>query len=321
MNAVLTVADRTQLPHALALGESLRLHHPDFEFILGWVDSWTVPNLPEWVKLLAVESVVAEPQWDAMQEIYADFELTVACRPFFARHVLNDHRDCQQLIFLAPTVQVFASLSPIMSDDALLRLTPHRLGPLPAGSRLDDKRVLNIGMFHSGSWVISAGPATIAMLDWWCTRTTDRAQFDLCQGMCLDQLWLNYLPIYHERVEIIRHDGWHFGLHAVADLPILHSNGQYSIGDAPLLTLDFAGLVSYHPVWSDHTDLARKGPLLLDLQRAYRARLSKMPQPSPGSGARFGRPTRVKSGRGIRKRLVRGLGSLIHRIDTYDLTH
>ncbi len=321
MNAVLTVADRSQLPHALALGKSLRLHNPHYAFILGWVDPWTVPALPDWMELIDVKSVIPSESWASMQQIYTDFELTVSCRPFFARHILNSTPGLQHLFFLAPTVYIYGSLAPIISDNALLRLTPHRLSPLPEGMPLDDKRILNIGMFHSNSWVLSTVPAAMSLLDWWCARTLDRAYFDLCQGMCLDQLWLNYLPIYHDRVEIIRQQGWHYGLHAVTDLPIQYLDGKYSIDGEALLTVDFAGLESYHPVWSDHVALVAKAPLFQQLSRAYRAALPKIAPPPSGSAPRYGRPTRIKSGRSLRKKVVCRLKALIQQIDTYDLTY
>lgn len=321
MNAVLTVTDRTQLSQALALGESLRLHNPDYVFILGWVDPWAVPTLPDWIELIDVKSVISSETWASMQQIYTDFEITVSCRPFFARHILNMARDYERIIFMAPSVYIYDSLAPILSDDTLMQLTPHRLSPLPIGTSLDDKRILNIGMFHSNSWVLSTVPASMTLLDWWCARTQDRAYFDLCNGMCLDQLWLNYLPIYHDRVDIIRQRGWHYGLHVIADLPIQYLDEKYSVEGKALLTVDFAGLESYHPVWSDHAVLATKAPHFQQLRRAYRASLPKIAVPPSDSVARYGLLTKIKSGRSLRKKAVGRLSALIHRIDTYDLTH
>lgn len=321
MNTVFTVTDRTQLRNAIALGESLRIHNPGYAFVLGWVDPWSIPNLPDWIKLVDVKSVILGELWVSMQNTYASFELTAACRPFFARHILQENPIYQNLIFLAPSVKIYGSLAPLLSDTALLQLTPHRLSPLPAGTPLDDKRILNIGMFHSNGWVLSAMPTAIPLLDWWCARASDRAHFDLCRGMCLDQLWLNYLPIYHDRVQVIRHKGWHYGLHAVADWRIQQRVGKYEVDGQDLLTVDFAGLESYHPVWSDHAVLAANAPFLHDLRQSYRASLPKIALPSATTVPLYGLPTKIKSGRELRKKVVSRLKSLIHRIDSYDLTH
>jgi hypothetical protein len=150
-----------------------------------------------------------------------------------------------------------------------LLLTPTILKPLPPSSLLDDKRILNIGMFHSGSWRLRKTEETASFLDWWCTRTIDRAKFDLCNGMCLDQLWLNYAPVWVRNSSAITTPSWHMGLHSLLNSTLSVENNTYQVNGAALVSVDFAGLSSYHPIWSDHVKLAKQYPIFMELFKNY----------------------------------------------------
>ena len=321
MKIAFTVCNRRQLPHALVLADSLRQHSPEHRFVIGWVDRMTLPTLPDWIEVVYIEKLgIAE--WESMQQQYYDFELVAASKPFFAKHLLTTHPGCSELVCFSPTSWVLSPLDQVAQQSAFLQLSPHRLRPIAnPRNQLDDKRVLNIGMFQAGSWIMHPDGQEKAMLDWWGQRTADRGYFQLCDGMCLDQLWLNYLPIYHENVEAVRHPGWQHGLHAVPGSTLSSNGRQYFVDRQPLISLEFAGLESHHPVWSDHADLVAGHGIWDELRKMYRKELKKYALPSDRSTAIHGKKAPVKSGRRIRKKIVRWLHSLIHRIAHFDWTH
>lgn len=321
MKIAFTVCNRYQLSHALVLANSLKKYNPNRTFFLGWVDRMQLPDLPDWINAVPVESLeIAD--WTGMEQRYYDFELLAACKPFFARHILAAFPDCEELAFLSPTTQVFDSLDLVADQSAFLQLSPQRLRPIsqPAG-RLDDKRILNTGMYQAGSWLMHPDGQETAFLNWWVERMTDRGYLDLCAGMCLDQLWLNYLPIFYERVKTIRHPGWHYGLPAVPGSNFAFTNSKYLVDENPLITLDFAGLEGHHPVWSDHSDLIKDSALWSDLRNSYRTSLREHELPNKEASLPHGKAAPIKSNRRYRKRAVRFLKKVIARIHTFDWTY
>lgn len=325
MKIAFTVCNRFQLPHALVLAKSFKKYHPDRKFFLGWVDRMKIPQLPEWVEVVAIESL-GMTDWADMEKRYFDFELVAACKPFFARHLLTTFPDCQELVFLSPTILLYDSLDLVAVESAFLQLSPQRLRPIVeadslSASRLDDKRILNTGMYHADSWVLHPDGQENALISWWCQRMTDRGFLDLCRGMCLDQLWMNFLPCYFERVEIIRNPGWNYGLQAVPGSELTLTGDSYSVDGVPIITLDFAGLESFHPIWSDHADLVKGRALWSDLRQSYRNSLRESPLPSDELSLPYGNPAPVKPVPNRRRRAIRLLEKVIARIETINLTY
>ncbi|GHB75790.1 hypothetical protein [Persicitalea jodogahamensis] len=325
MKIAFTVCNRHQLSHALVLAHSLRKHNPDHRFFLGWVDRMKLPNLPDWISIVPIESLELN-DWVGMEQRYCDFELVAACKPFLARHLLALFPNCEELAYLSPTTQLYGSIDQVTDKSAFLQLSPQRLRPIGGSGNgstagLDDKRTLNTGMYHAGSWIMHPDGQETAMLNWWCDRMTDRGFFDLCEGMCLDQLWLNYLPIYHERVETLRNPGWHYGLHAVPASKLTVVNGKYYVDGLPLIAIDFAGAETYHPIWSDHIGLVDGHSHWKALRQSYRHSLREYALPTDQTPLPYGRVSTIKSNRGLRKIMVRQLLRLVKRIETFDWTY
>ncbi|MPR36784.1 hypothetical protein [Salmonirosea aquatica] len=322
MKIVFTVCNRHQLRQALTLGESLLLHNPDYLFVIGWMDEAPLVNLPEWVRVIRFHELEV-PDAKAMCLRYYDFELNAACKPFFARKILEIYPRCTRLMYLAPSIWVLDSLESVLNSKYFLQITPHRLHPIVPGSHLDDKAILNIGMYHAGSWVLHPDGQENKLLDWWCERTMDRAYFNLCEGMCMDQLWMNYLPLLYSNVQAVRRPSWHFGLHAQVDQNLEQDKeGTFWVKQHSLISIDFAGIEVYHPIWTDHANLiSRKAPWQ-EICRLYQERVIAQKVHSFESGSNpYGRASIIKPFRKQRKQVIGLLETLVNRIETYDLTH
>ena len=317
MNIIFTVCNRTNLTNALALGNSA-MQFPGYTFYLCWADTGTVPNLPENIKLLRITELNI-PGWEQMLSRYYDFELLPASRPWFAKQLIRKHQELQTLIFFAPTVYLYNSIDHIAGKNYDLQLTPNISSPLKKSGLLDDKRILNIGMFHSGSWILRKSTASLEFLDWWAERTLDRAKFDLCNGMCLDQLWLNYAFVRIKNLFQISQPGWHYGLHSVLNQELGFSNGKYSVDGNTLISIDFAGVHSFDPIWSDHKRLLYKNSNFKKLYVEYQKSLGifenfKPLETTPG----YGMIPEIKNHRLLRKEISAKLKSLIRTIDLFE---
>ncbi|GAB3182078.1 hypothetical protein [Telluribacter humicola] len=318
MNIFFTVCNRTELPNAIALGSSVKKYHPDAQMIIGWVDEAPVPSLPEEMLRLSVK-LISIPGWATMYERYYDFELVAACRPWFAHYILQTNPECSRLVFLSPTTVLYQAIPFTDLPEADLQLTPHITQPLPLTIELDDKRILNIGMYHAGAWILQHGTEAEKLLDWWKQRTYDRAHFDLCQGMCMDQLWLNFAPVWIRNTARINLPGWHLGLHSIAQRELNIVNGQYQVNNKPLITADFAGLTSYHPVWSDHQQLLKHNRTFEQLYREYKQGLEQYKKYQVNNTPAFGQTPDIKGSRQLRKGLVSNLKKVLTQIDEFEI--
>ncbi|MGV3602049.1 MAG: hypothetical protein ACO1N1_12640 [Dyadobacter fermentans] len=317
MNIIYTVCNRTNLAHALALADSVIQHQPGYVFYLGLVDSIGTEGLPQHVKpLLATK--LAIPGWDKMAADYYDFEIVPACRPWFALEILKKHSECQQLTFLAPTVFLKKSFDGLLDAGSEMFLTPNISAPLKSSQILDDKRILNAGMYHSGSWTLRPSEKTVAMLEWWAQRTIDRAHFDLCNGMNTDQLWLNYVPVWVPATTTLHYAGWHYGLNAVLNKNLVTKGSQHEVDGQPLVSLDFAGLGHFDPIWSDHAPLVTENKafqaLFMDYQRIVMKK--KYELELTGEPA-FGKYANIAPNRLMRKGIAAKLKGLTTFIDQF----
>ncbi|CAG5004457.1 hypothetical protein DYBT9275_03374 [Dyadobacter sp. CECT 9275] len=319
MNIIYTVCNRSSLPHALALGASVMEHQPGDIFYIGWVDNRPVPHLPEQYRIIPVTDL-AIPLWQQMTEQYYDFELLPACRPWFAKKIMELNPHCNRLTFFAPTVLLLNSVESVIGRQAEMTLTPHITSPLRKSAPLEDKRILNIGMFHAGSWSIRKSTQTLDFLNWWAVRTLDRAKYDLCDGMCLDQLWLNFGPVRIHNWEKVSEPSWHYGLHRLPNHPLEAANGQFSVGGNTLLSVDFAGLLFFDPIWSDYAGMARRSIAFQELVSYYRTLLAAAgPEATPKGTPGYGQIPEIKAGRILRNKLAAKLSDITEFIDQYQI--
>lgn len=266
VNIVFTVCNRKELAGALLLAKQIG-QNPDYKFVLGWVDSEPITSLPENIAVISVDQTESL-KWACSDHSYFDFELVAATRPWFALEILRQYPECRSLRFLAPSVVLY---SPLTSDDLQefdLVLCPNITGPITQKGGPDDKQILNIGMFNSGNWVMRPTRHTVAFFNWWSARTQKRAHFDLCNGMCMDQLWLNYAPVFVPNFGFSTNV--HLGLHNLKSVTLTQSGKVVSVNGEALYSADFAGLISFHPVWSGYRKTAMRSPLFKKLFSSYK---------------------------------------------------
>lgn len=317
MKIIFTVCNRKNLAHAFVLADSVLLHQPDCTFYVCWADSAPLNSLPPHIKLLSVDQANF-PAWNAMQQNYFDYELLAACRPWFALELARLHENCTRLTFLSPSVILNSSFEEITKSDAAFFLTVNIHKPLPHSRILDDKRILNAGMFHSGSWTLKPAESTLHVLKWWAKRTADRAQFDLCNGMNTDQLWLNYVPVWIQETTLVSHPGWHYGLNSVLNKNLEIVNGQYLVDQKPLISLDFAGLDYFDPIWSDHAGLLLHKKTYKNLFAEYRKKVEEKEKIHGVKGVPgYGKVSEIKENRLFRKKFAKRLKAVATYIDQF----
>lgn len=205
MTCVFTVCTAQQYPYAQLLGSSLPA---GVLFKIGLVSGHLKAENTVTISQIEI------PNFDQMQARYDDDALVAACKPFFAHYFLLQ-AGIEQIIYFDATTQLFGNLKPITAQltTADIVLTPRLLRPMGRVTYGDEKQFLNTGLYDAGFMALQKSQNTLSFLKWWQARLTDRAFFDLCHGMNHDQLWLNLVPVYFEKVKVVKNEGWNVGLH------------------------------------------------------------------------------------------------------------
>ncbi len=154
-------------------------------------------------------------------------------------------------------------------------LTPHFSTPLPDATRLTTERdVLRSGIYNAGFLALKNTENSKAFLEWWAGHMQTECYYNFAEGMGVDQIWLNLVPLFFDKAGILHNKGAnvaYWNLHerklSVVDRVIMVNE------TVPLLFLHISGYrftepgnLSHHQNRFDLKDL----PVLTDLLYQYR---------------------------------------------------
>lgn len=184
-------------------------------------------------------------QFNELITKYNIVELNTAVKPFLFEYLSKRFSDCNRLYYFDPDIFIYHNLGlldQLLNDNDIL-LTPHFLTPVPIdGLEPFENLALNYGTFNLGFLAINPETKNAkAFLKWWGQRTFRFGYSRVDQGFFVDQLWFNLVPIFFERVFLIRHPGYNmapWNLHE-------RSIKLYKDGDGIILESDYP-LVFYH---------------------------------------------------------------------------
>lgn len=203
-----TVCSINQLANAIVLGDSLKIHNPDYDFQIGLVDDESA--IPSFIQspypIIGVNKLNIK-DFPEMSASYTYEEIVADCKPFFADYFLNQ---TEKLIFIDCTSVIFQSISHIYTilDEANIILTPQLLF---ANIHPDEKQTLNSGIYHSGFIGFKKSDETAKFLKWWGENTRTKGFKDMCKGLNADQLWLEHVPAMFDEVHILKEAGINIG--------------------------------------------------------------------------------------------------------------
>lgn len=250
---LVTVCTIAQLPDALTLGASFGHHHPDEPFVIGLADE--PARLPAGFDcpypLLAAPDYMPGDVAD-LSARYTPTEFAAAGKPAFVRAIFDQfpHQPC--VLYADPETFVYRPLTPvyIQLQSATALLTPHLTRPPGDADQPDEKALQNVGLYSAGFLAFRRCPETDRLLTWWQDRVTQRAFIDPCAGLCTDQLWLMYWPVFFGGVRVIKNPGWQVALWNLPERRLSRESerlaqggdGWYVNGAQPLLFANFRGL-------------------------------------------------------------------------------
>lgn len=200
-----TIVTNSFLAHAKSLKESFLKHNPDFKFYIGLLDT----PLPE-EDLTEVVSVVdlGLEYLEEMHQRYSPFELSCAMKPYFASY-FAERFNPDLTIYLDADIRVYASFEYLknLNTQYAIFLTPHIIEYNPQNT-YTELAILRAGIYNGGFFAVNTSNESKMFLTWWKEKLRTLCFDKPAEGIFVDQLWLNLVPLLHQKCHIVKHYGY-----------------------------------------------------------------------------------------------------------------
>lgn len=247
MKVAFSIATANFLSQAKTAGDSFLKHHPNDKFVIVLLDKLNDKIDPLFfgeIQIIEIEKM-AIPGFHEMVDRYNLFELSNSLKPFCAEYFLTNIPNLDVLIYLDSDLFIYHDLNEVESllVDNNIILNPHFFTPIPAdGIKQNERHFLNSGLYNGGFFAINKSSEALKFVKWWQERMKTLCLVDVAKGLFVDQIWLNFVPIYFKGVHLIKNKGFnvaYWNLHE--RLLSKHDNG-YIINDSePLVFYHFSG--------------------------------------------------------------------------------
>jgi hypothetical protein len=241
-----TLCSNNYVPKATVLAHSFLEHNPDSRFVLVVVDranpSIQYPKGPN-LSTIFIEQLQI-PEFERMASSYSTIELNTAMKPFVFGALTDRGLDQSEIIcYLDPDIRVYQPFAAIAEalNHAPIAVTPHILSPIPLDGRWPaENAFLNYGIYNLGFLALRAGHQSRALIEWWSSRLSRLCYDDVKNGLFVDQLWINYAPIYFN-VQILRDYGLNVAYWNLHERRLLRKHNQWIVNDSsPLVFYHFS---------------------------------------------------------------------------------
>ena len=211
MNLVFTICSNNYLAQAISLGASLLRHNPDYIFKIGLVDRRNEMIQYDQIsyELVEVENIGIS-SFDDMFKQYSITELNTAVKPFYFKYFFSLIPKIDRIIYLDPDIMVyspFAELDKVLEENEIV-ITPHFTTPIDDDRFQAENDFLNSGLYNLGFIALKKGIESQKLIEWWAKRLETKAFISFAKGMFTDQIWINFAPLFFDRVHILLHPGY-----------------------------------------------------------------------------------------------------------------
>ncbi len=246
---VFTLCSNNYLAQAKSLGDSLAQTNPDYRFIIGLVDKISPEIDYTFFQPYDIWEVAQVPLHDRQQMLsdYNIVEFNTAVKPFYFQEIFRRYPEVSHVIYLDPDIFVYQRFTEIenLLESYDFLLTPHLLYPQKERMLRFETLVLNVGIYNLGFLAIKNTEIAGQFLDWWADRLRDHCLIDFERGLFVDQIWANYLPIFFDRVKIIKSPGYNMGYWNFHERKLAKKNHLYFVNEDHLLV--FFHFSNYNP--------------------------------------------------------------------------
>ncbi len=248
MRSAFTICSNNYLAQAKTLADSFILMNPSYRFIIFLVDTLSEKidyHFFDPYEIVPVMNMGIE-QLDQMIERYDITELNTAIKPFAFHFLFNRDPKADYIIYSDPDIYFYRPITLIenqlLENDILL--TPHIFSPIYDKLSPSEPDFLNAGLYNLGFLAMKRSGESAKFLNWWMLKLTDQCRIDFANGLFVDQLWINFAPLYFNNVHILRHLGHNVAYWNLHEREITMAGNRYMINNVyDLIFFHFSG---YH---------------------------------------------------------------------------
>ncbi len=273
-----TVCSANHLAHCKTMTDSFVQCNEGYQVIIGLVDK--VKGRFEINDFLPYEVIEVDtmeiPGFGDMSMRYTVIELNCAMKPFVAQFIFQKYNP-EILVYLDSDIWVKAGFQPIeesLKENDIL-LTPHFNTPYPDNNLLPHERdLLRSGVYNAGFIAFRNTNTTRIFLQWWSGHMQTECYYNFAEGMGVDQIWLNLVPVLFEKIGIVTHPGANLAYWNLHERNLSLKDGKIQVNDSwPLLFLHISGYRFSEPaILSRHQNRFQLSqlPVLSNLLAEYR---------------------------------------------------
>lgn len=240
-----TLCSNNYIPFALSLGQSLHLEENDSIFVIGLVDK--IDDQLNYCLdknfLLLPCFDIGFPEFEDMLSTYNIVEFNTAVKPFYFEYLFSKYSDVDGVFYLDPDLYFYNSPELLNRFyDSEILLTPNLINTTIQPS-VGEFASLRHGMFNLGFIGLKRGIESFRLIDWWKERLRKHCLIDKCQGIFVDQKWIDLVPLYFDKVQVVKDFGWNMAWWNFSERKIFISESVFFVNklDCPLLFFHFSG--------------------------------------------------------------------------------
>jgi hypothetical protein len=326
MTIAYTICSINYLAQARTLGDSLAVTNPDILFVIGLVDNQEGVNFEESYvpkyPMIEIDKIGIQ-DLDEMANRYNITELNTAVKPFYFTYFFKNYPEAKNVIYFDPDIIVYQPLTGLLNS--LIKheavLTPHINTPIEDRLTPNELHHLNTGICNLGFVAFRRSIANTEFIKWWEEKLRYECLIDLCNGLFVDQNWMNFLPVFVPNTHIERNPGYNAAYWNLHERVFSKKGDEFYVNDdQPLIFFHYSGYDPEKPdvlsKYQDRFKLSERADAipLFDIYRNSlisngNAYYRKFP-------CSYIKPTQVKRYLRVRKYLNRPIKYLIDQIDT-----
>lgn len=326
MTIAFTICSINYLAQARTLGDSLKATNPDVRFFIGLVDTLQGVAFEEAYAPAYPMIEIDKIEISAFEEMCARYnitELNTAVKPFYFTYFFKHYPEAKNVIYFDPDIIVFQPLTGLLTslEKHNAVLTPHINTPINDRLTPNELHHLNTGVYNLGFVAFSRSEENDRFISWWEEKLRYECLIDLCNGLFVDQNWMNFLPVFVPNTHIERNPGYNAAYWNLHERNFTQRDGQWFVNDdSPLIFFHYSGYDPAKPdilsKYQDRFELSRRTDLtalfalyktsLLDNGNAY---YRKFP-------CSYIKPAPVRRYQRVRKYLKMPVNFLIGKLET-----
>ncbi|WP_207511699.1 hypothetical protein [Longitalea luteola] len=205
-----TICSNNYLAQALLLGNSLKTHYPEHQFLIFLVDVKDKKVDYDAMPFEVLPLNLLEPGLHTLVHKYNIIELNTCVKPRVIEYLFMERGFCKAVYF-DPDIKVYGRLNEmeIALESNNIVLTPHIYTPIPLdGKQPGENNFLNYGIYNLGFIAVVKTDETLRFLNWWKERTYEQGYSRVDEGIFVDQLYINLVPIFFDKVYVLQHRGY-----------------------------------------------------------------------------------------------------------------